>query len=125
MDVPAGKLGSQLNNFVNKYSATKNDPNAPIPVTIGLGGTVTKPVPKLLASEQTQQAKDAAKEAVKQEVTKKTESLVKDILNKKDSKTDTAKADTTKAKNKSSTEKAKDEAVNKIQDLLKRKKKKP
>lgn len=129
MDVPAGQLGSQLNSFVNKYSGTKTDPNAPIPVTIGLGGTVTKPVPKLLANEQTQQVKDAAKEAVKQEVTKKTESLVKDLLNKKDpkkdAKTDTtkAKSDTTKAKSKSSTEKAKDEAVNKIQDLLKKKKK--
>lgn len=129
MDVPAGQLGSQLNSFVNKYSGTKTDPNAPIPVTIGLGGTVTKPVPKLLANEQTQQVKDAAKEAVKQEATKKAESLVNDLLNKKDpkkdAKTDTtkAKSDTTKAKSKSSTEKAKDEAVNKIQDLLKKKKK--
>jgi uncharacterized protein involved in outer membrane biogenesis len=126
MDVPAGQLGSQLNSFLNKYSGTKTDPNAPIPVTIGLGGTVTKPVPKLLANEQTEQVKDAAKEAV----TKKAESLVKDLLNKdskKDTKKDTikAKSDTTKAKSKSSTEKAKDDAVNKIQDLLKKKKKKP
>jgi uncharacterized protein involved in outer membrane biogenesis len=129
MDVPAGQLGSQLNSFVNKYSGTKTDPNAPIPVTIGLGGTVTKPVPKLLANEQTQQVKDAAKEAVKQEATKKAESLVNDLLNKKDpkknAKTDTtkAKSDTTKAKSKSSTDKAKDDAVNKIQNLLKKKKK--
>lgn len=125
MDVPAGQLGSQLNSFVNKYSGTKTDPNAPIPVTIGLGGTVTKPLPKLLANEQTQQVKDAAKEAVKQEVTKKAESLVNDLLNKKDPKTDTAKAktDTTKAKSKSSTEKAKEDAASKIQDLLKKKKK--
>lgn len=125
MDVPAGKLGSQFNSFLNKYSATKTDPNAPIPVTIGVGGTVTKPTPKLLMSEQKEQAKEAVKEAVKQEATKKAESLVKDLLNKKDPKKDTAKtkSDTTKAKSKSSTEKAKDDAVNKIQDLLKKKKK--
>jgi hypothetical protein len=129
MDVPAGQLGSQLNSFVNKYSGTKTDPNAPIPVTIGLGGTVTKPVPKLLANEQTQQAKDAAKEAVKQEVAKKGESLVNDLLNKKDPKktasTDTAKtkSDTTKTTTKSATEKAKEDAASKIQNLLKKKKK--
>jgi uncharacterized protein involved in outer membrane biogenesis len=129
MDVPAGQLGSQLNSFMNKYSGTKTDPNAPIPVTIGLGGTVTKPVPKLLANEQTQQAKDAAKEAVKQEVTKKGESLVNDLLNKKDPKktasTDTAKtkSDTTKTTTKSATEKAKEDAASKIQNLLKKKKK--
>lgn len=122
MDVPAGKLGSQLNSFVSKYSGAKTDPNAPIPVTIGLGGTVTKPVPQLLANEQTQEVKDAAKEAIKQEATKKAESLVKDLLNKKeDPKTDTVKTDSTKTK--SATEKAKEDAVNKIQDLLKKKKK--
>jgi uncharacterized protein involved in outer membrane biogenesis len=129
MDVPAGMLGSQLNSFVNKYSDTKTDPNAPIPVTIGLGGTVTKPVPKLLGNEQTQQAKDAAKEAVKQEATKKGESLVKDLLNKKDPKkttsTDTSKTktDTTKTTTKSTTEKAKEDAASKIQNMLKKKKK--
>lgn len=129
MDVPAGKLGAQFNSFLSKYSATKTDPNAPIPVTIGVGGTVTKPTPKLLMSEQKEQAKEAVKEAVKQEATKKAESVINDLLNKKDpkkdSKTDTAKtkADTTKAKSKSTTDKAKDEAVNKIQDLLKKKKK--
>ena len=131
MDVPAGKLGSQLNSFVNKYSGTKTDPNAPIPVKIGLGGTVTKPTPKLLASEQTQQVKDAAKEAVKEEATKKAEKLVNDLLGKKDkkeTKTDTAKvkSDTTKTtKPKSTSDKVKEEAANKIQDLLKKKKKKP
>lgn len=128
MDVPAGKLGSQLNSFVSKYSGTKTDPNAPIPVTIGLGGTVTKPMPKLLANEQTQQVKDAAKEAIKQEATKKAENLVNDLLNKnKKTSKDTAavKSDTTKTKSKSTTEKVKEEAANKIQDLLKKKKKKP
>lgn len=129
MDVPAGKLGSQFNSLLSKYSGTKTDPNAPIPVTIGLGGTVTKPAPKLLMSEQKEQVKEAAKEAIKQEATKKAESLVNDLLNKKDPKktpkTDTTKtkSDTTRTKSKSSTEKAKEEAVNKIQDLLKKKKK--
>lgn len=130
MDVPAGKLGSQFNSFVSKYTGSKTDPNAPIPVTIGLGGTVTKPSPKLLMSEQKEQAKEAVKEAVKEEATKKAESLMKDLLGKKDPKKDTktdtskVKADTTKAKPKSSTDKAKDEALDKIQDLLKKKKKK-
>lgn len=123
MDVPAGKLGSQFNSFLSKYSGTKTDPNAPIPVTIGLGGTVMKPSPKLLMSEQKEQATEAAKEAVKQEATKKAESVLNDLLNKKDPKKDTVKADTTKVKTKTATEKAKDDAVNKIQDLLKKKKK--
>lgn len=130
MDVPAGKLASQFNSFLSKYSGTKSDPNAPIPVTIGLGGTVTKPTPKLLMSEQKEQAKDAVKEAVKQEATKKATDVLNDLLKKPkaNTKTDTAKAktDTTKTKTpaKSTTEKAKEDAVNKIQDLLKKKKKK-
>jgi hypothetical protein len=127
MDVPAGKLGSQLNSFVSKYSGTKTDPNAPIPVTIGLGGTVTKPSPKLLAGEQKEQVKEAAKEALKQEATKKATDLLNDLTKSKTgTKKDTSKvkADTTKTTQpKSTKEKAKQEAVNKIQDLLKKKKK--
>lgn len=123
MDVPAGKLGSQLNSFINKYTGSKTDPNAPIPVTIGLGGTVTKPVPKLLMSEQKEQVQEAAKEAIKQEAAKKAESLVKDLLNKKEARPDSTKVKPDSTKTKSANEKAKEDAVNKIQELLKKKKK--
>lgn len=123
MDVPAGKLGSQLNSFVNKYTGSQTDPNAPIPVTIGLGGTVTKPAPKLIMSEQKEQVKEAATAAVKEQATKEATKLIDKYLNKSGSDTTKAKSDTTKTTTQTTTEKVKEEAVNKIQELLKKKKK--
>ena len=96
MDVPAGKLGTQYNKFMPQYTGAKTDPNAKIPVTIGLGGKYDSPSPKLLMDDQKEQAKEAAAEAAKEEGTKAiekavkgtdAEKVVKDILgsNKQDS----------------------------------------
>jgi len=120
MDVPAGQLGSQFNSFVSSYTGGKNDPNAPIPVTIGLGGSFLSPAPKLLMDEQKQQAKDAATTAVKQEATKQGEKLLGDLLGKP--KADSTKTDSTKTKT-NPTEQLKKDATQQIQNLLKKKKK--
>lgn len=127
MDVPAGKLGSQFNNFVSQYSGTKADPNTNIPLTIGLRGKYNSPSPQLLMDDQKKQVQTAVTNAAKEEGTKAlekavkgtdAEKLVKDLLGKKDS---TAVSDTTKAGNADDTKKKlEDDAKKKIQNLLRR-----
>jgi hypothetical protein len=125
MDVPAGKLGSQFNSLVSKYSTTKTDPNAPIPVTIGVGGNYANPSTKLVMDDQKQQVKEAATVAVKEEGTKALQQAVKGteaektinkLLGKDTTKT---KTDTTKA---ATQEKQVEDAKNLIKGLLKKKK---
>lgn len=116
MDVPAWKLGSQFNSFI---AGGKSDPNANVPVTIGLGGSFLKPFPKLLMDEQKQQVKDAATTAVKDETKKQADKLINDLLGKP--KADSAKTDSTKTVKPA--DKLKKEAADKIQNLLKKKKK--
>lgn len=136
MDVPAGKLGSQFNSFIASKTGAKTDPNGMIPLTIGLGGTVTNPAPKLLMEEQKQQVKEAVVATAKEEGAKalekavqgtEAEKIVKDILggsSKKDSTTGKA-ADTTSTAPAVSAEdvqkKLEDEAKKKIQNFLKKK----
>ncbi len=142
MDVPANKLTSEFNGLISKYSTTKTDPNAPVPLTIGVGGKYDNPVPKLLMEDQKDQVKDAAVNAAKEEGTKALQKAVKGTdaekaLNSilgggktqpKDSTGTAAPADTTKKVNTipTTTEEVKqtveDEAKKKIQNLLKRKK---
>jgi uncharacterized protein involved in outer membrane biogenesis len=122
MDVPAGKLGAEFNNLLNKYSSTKTDPNAPIPVTIGLGGKYNSPQAKLVGTEQTKQVQDAATNAAKQEATKAIEKAVKGTEAEKIVggilKSDTTKPDSLKTKEEKQVEGAK----TLIKGLLKKKK---
>lgn len=118
MDVPAGKLGTQFNSFV---SGGKSDPNAMVPVTIGLGGSFLSPSPKLMMDEQKQQVKDAATAAVKEETKKQADKLIGNLLGKP--KADSTKTDSTKTAPENTTDKLKKEATDKIQNLLKKKKK--
>lgn len=60
MMVPAGKLGSQFQSFLNQYGSS-NNPTSEIPVTIGLGGFYNDPKPQLLMQEQKQQVQEAVK----------------------------------------------------------------
>jgi uncharacterized protein involved in outer membrane biogenesis len=128
MDVPAGKLGSTLNGFLNQYATTKTDPNAPIPVTIGLGGKFNSPQAKLVASDaQKNQVKEAATNAAKQEATKAIEKAVKGTEAEKVIGAILGKSDTTKTKTdttstKTSNEKKVEDAANAIKGLLKKKK---
>jgi uncharacterized protein involved in outer membrane biogenesis len=104
MDVPAGKLGTQLNSFLADKAGAKTDPNGTVPVNIALGGSVTNPSPKLVASaEQKQQVKEAVTNTAKEEAGKalekaakgtKAEDVIGGILGKKD--TAKTKTDTTK-----------------------------
>jgi hypothetical protein len=135
MDVPAGKLGSQFNSFIASKTGAKTDPNGTIPVTIGLGGSVTNPTPKLVMDDQKEQVKEAVVATAKEEGAKAlekavkgtdAEKLVKDILG--GSSKDTAKTtstDTTSTKPATSTEDVQKqleaEAKKKIQNFLKKK----
>jgi uncharacterized protein involved in outer membrane biogenesis len=126
MDVPAGKLGTQLNSFISDKTGAKTDPNGNIPVSIALGGTVTDPSPKLVSSEQKEQVKEAAKTAAKEEGAKALEKAVKGTAAEKvvggllGTKKDTTKTatDTTKT----TTPKKVEEAKDLIKGLLKKKK---
>lgn len=117
MDVPAGKMGAQLNSFVSQYTGGTSDPNAMIPVNIGLGGTFLDPKPQLLMTEQKQQAQQAVTSAVKQEAEKKATELVSGFLG---TKSDTTKTDSTKTTDPK--QKVVDDGVKTIQNLLKKKK---
>lgn len=122
MDVPAGKLGTQLNSFISSKTGAKTDPNGNIPVTIALGGTVTNPSPKLVTSEQKEQVKAAAKEEGAKALEKAVkgtdaEKIVGSILGKKD--TTKTNSDTTKT---TTQEKQVEQAKDMIKGLLKKKK---
>ncbi|NJN42038.1 MAG: AsmA family protein [Flammeovirgaceae bacterium] len=121
MNVPAGKLGSQFQGYVNQYSGSTN-PNSEIPVTIALAGVYNDPKPRLIMDEQKSQVKAAVTEAAKQEGTKaveqltkgtEAEGLVKNLLGT--NKTDSTKTDSTKSV-------VPPELQNKLQNLLKKKK---
>ncbi len=132
MDVPAGKLGTQLNSFIASKTGAKTDPNGTIPITIGLGGTVTDPTPKLLMDEQKEQVKEAAVETAKEEGAKalekavkgtEAEKVVKDILGTSKDSTKATPADSTATTPtaEDAQKKLEEEAKKKIQNLLKKK----
>jgi hypothetical protein len=120
MNVPAGKMGEQLNSFVSQYTGGKTDPNSTIPVNIGLGGTFLSPQPKLLMSEQKQQVQQAVTSAAKQEAEKKANELVSGLLGTDKAKTDSTKKDSTATQDPK--KKAAEEGIKTIQNLLKKKK---
>ncbi len=132
MNVPAGKLGTEFNALLSRYSGQKASGDGTIPVTIGLGGKFTDPQPKLLMEEQSAQVKEAVKEAAKEEGTKaiqkaiegtEAEKIVKGILGGKTDST-TTRADTAAPKPATTEEavkqKVEEEAKKKIQNLLRR-----
>jgi hypothetical protein len=131
MNVPAGKLGSQLQGFINQNTGSTNS-TSEIPVTIGLGGTYKEPKTTLLMQEQKDQVKEtlttAAEEKGKQAVQdviggKKPEEAINNLLNPKKDTTKTASAasqDSTKTDIKQETQKVLED---KLQNLLKKKKK--
>ncbi len=132
MDVPAGKLGTQFNSLLSKYSGPKSDPNASIPITIALGGKYNNPRPTLIMDEQKEQVKEVVKDVVKEEGTKaiekavkgtEAEKVLKDIFgNKKDTTQNADTVSTPATTEEVVKEKVEDEAKKKIQNLLKRKK---
>ncbi|MTI20618.1 AsmA family protein [Fulvivirga sp. RKSG066] len=132
MQVPAGKLGSQFNSFVSSYTGGSDAGSSTIPVTIGLGGTVTDPQPKLMMSEQKAQAKEAVKKKLKEEGKEAVKDVANDLLKDqaKDAiggllggkpKSDSVKADSTK-KDADLKQKLEEDAKNKVKNLFKKKK---
>ncbi|MCZ8022159.1 MAG: AsmA family protein [Cyclobacteriaceae bacterium] len=123
MNVPANKVSSQLTGFVNQYTGSNTDPNKPVPVTIGIGGNYANPQTKLLMSEQKQQVKEAATNAIKDEAAKKATELVKskeaEKLIDKVLGGEKKPGDTTKKADPAA--KVKEEAAKKIQSLFKKK----
>lgn len=133
MNVPAGKLGTQFNSLVSRYGGQNSEASNTIPVTIALGGKVNDPKPTLVMDEQAAEVKEAVKEAAKEEGTKaiekavegtEAEKIVKDILGTR--KDTSANADTSKTQpattEEAIKEKVEEEAKEKIQNLLKRRK---
>ncbi len=132
MDVPAGKLGTEFNSLVSRYTGSKTDPNANIPITIGLGGKFNSPQTRLLMDDQKEQVKDAVTAAAREEGTKALQNAVKGTEAEKivgnilgGGRRDSTQADSTKVTIQESTEEAKkkveEEAKKKIQNLLKKK----
>ncbi len=120
MDVPAGKLGTQYNSFVSQYTGGKTDPNAMIPLNIDLRGTFLSPQPVLNMTEQRQQVQEAVTTAAKQEAEKQATQIVQGLLG--GNKTDTTKKDSTATTPADPKQKAVEEGVKTIQNLLKKKK---
>lgn len=133
MDVPAGKLGTQFNTLVARYGGQNAGSDNTIPVSIALAGKVNDPKPALVMDERAEEVKDAAKEAAKEEGTKAiekavegtdAENIVKDILGTR--KDTTASSDTAQAEpatpKEAIKEKVEEQAKEKIQNLLKRRK---
>lgn len=129
MNVPAGKLGSQFQSFINQNAGT-NNPTNEIPVTIGLSGLYNDPKPTLLMDEQKAQAKQAVTNVAEE----KSKQVVQDVLSgdkpkdainnllkpKKDSAQTGQPQDTTKTNTTKETQKVLED---KLQNLLKKKKK--
>jgi uncharacterized protein involved in outer membrane biogenesis len=134
MNVPAGKLGSQLQGFASQYTGNTN-PTSEIPVTIGVGGKYDSPVTKLVMTDQKQAVKDVVastveqkKEEAKAVVVETAKEQTQDALKQltegakpKDVVNNLLKGDTTK---KDSTKQAPavEQLQNKLNNLLKKKK---
>ncbi len=133
MNVPAGKLGSQLQGFINENTGAKNS-TSEIPISIALGGSYKDPKATLLTQEQTEQVKEALTNVAEEKGQQAIEGALKgdkpeDIIGglfgtKKDTskvKGDTTqvKQDTTKTDLKQETQKV---LQDKLQNLLKKKK---
>lgn len=129
MNVPAGKLGSQFQGFINKNAGT-NNPTTEIPITIGLGGMYNDPKPTLLMEEQKEQTKQAVTAVVEEKSKQAVQDVLagdkpKDALNnllkpKNDSTQASQPQDTTKT---NTTKEAQKVLEDKLQNLLKKKKK--
>ena len=132
MNVPAGKLGSQFQGYLNQYGGTNNS-TSEIPVTIGLGGTYKDPKPKLMMEEQKQQTKEAITKAAQQKSQEaiqqviqgvKPEDIANNLLKGTKSKTDSTlqqqTVDTVKTK---PADQINQVLQDKLQNLLKKKKK--
>lgn len=132
MMVPAGKLGSQFQGFVNQYAGTNNS-TSEVPVTIGLGGFYNDPKPQLLMQEQKQQVQEAVKnvaeEKSKQAVDQalkgeKPEDIVNNLLKPKpDSTAQNQNQQPKDSTKKNVQEEAQKLLQNKLDGLLKKKKK--
>ncbi|MCA6078637.1 AsmA-like C-terminal region-containing protein [Fulvivirga sedimenti] len=130
MLVPAGKMGSQLNAFLAENSKAPASGDL-IPVTLGIGGTYKKPETMLLMDEQ----KALIEAALKQKATEEAGAKAEDLLeNVKDEKTreilgnilgKKTPADSTKSDSVTVPveKKVQDEAVDKIKEIFKKKKK--
>src|SRR5690606_18338728 len=76
MNVPAGKLGSQVQSFINQNTGSTNSTEE-IPVTIGLSESFLSPKFKLIADEQKQQAQQAVTNVAKEESKKAIQNIAK------------------------------------------------
>jgi uncharacterized protein involved in outer membrane biogenesis len=130
MNVPAGKIGTQLQAYANQYTGGTTVAKD-IPVTIGVGGTYKDPKTQLVMTEQkaavkeavkeeVKQTTEAVKEEVKQEVQEKTQEAIQEAVkgtNPKDIIKNVLKPDSVKDSTKTT-----QQLQNKLNNLLKKKK---
>ncbi len=76
-NIPPNKVSQEFNSFIAKKAGTNTDPNAPVPVTIAIGGTATDPTTKLVMTEQKKQVEEAVTNVAKEEGKKVIEKAVK------------------------------------------------
>lgn len=122
MNVPAGKVGS----LISSYTGGNSDPNATVPVTIGLGGTYDNPQPKLMMDDQKKQVETAVKEKAKEEAKDVATDLLKDVKDEKAKEVIGTilggdKKDTTKTTEGDIKKDVEEEAKDKIKSLFKKK----
>ncbi len=70
MEIPAGRLGQQLNQTIASLTGRSSDPSSTIKLNIGIGGTYDDPKPKLLSADAGEGMKEQVTEEVTTEVTK-------------------------------------------------------
>ena len=125
MMVPAGKLGSEFQGFLNQNTGSNNS-TSEIPITIGLTGLFSSPKTTLLMKDQKQQVKDAVKNVAEEKAKETIQELVKDSPAKDVVNSilggENVKKDSTQAKDSTKVDPVKDVLQNKLQNLLKRKK---
>jgi L-lactate utilization protein LutC len=128
MNVPSSLLGTQLQGIAGQYTGTKTPPKE-IPLTIAVAGTYKDPKPRLVVTEQKDAVKEEVKaqtEEIKKEVTetaqKKADEAVKEAVKGTDPKDivdKVLKPDSTKNDSTGATQ----QLQNKLNTLLKKKKK--
>lgn len=124
MMVPAGKLGSQFQGFINQNTGSNNS-TSEIPVTIGLTGLFTSPKTALLMQEQKQQVKEAVTNVAKEKGKEALQDALKDTPAKdivNNILGGGAKKDSTKTQDSTKVDPLKDALQNKLNSFFKKKK---
>jgi hypothetical protein len=127
MKVPSGTAGQAVNQALSKYTLGNPAVSDFLDLTIGIGGTYTKPEVKLLGAKPSQGEKSltaSVKEQVQQRAEEKVTEVKKAVTDSVNAKIDTLKATATAEAKKAAEaakKKAAEEAKTAVKDLFKKK----